>query len=397
MARSEGHSFLSRRSFLQASTAASAAMALRIVTEPMLAYAKRPPAPAGSVMIDSNENPLGPCDAAREAVTTIIPQSGRYLDPLTDQLIRQLAQSFAVTDEHIRVFAGSSEPLHYTVMAFTSPKASYVTADPGFESGAHAAKNAGARVVNVPLTKTYAHDVRAMLAAAPDAGVFYVCTPNNPTGTLTSLSDIEYLAENKPKNSIVLVDEAYIHFSDAPSAIELVKAGKDVILLRTFSKIYGMAGLRCGVAIGRSDLVQKVQSYGGGNPMPVTAVVAASASLKESNLVAERKRINAEIRGATFEWLERNGYFYIPSVSNCFMVETKRPAREVIAGMAQQKVIIGRVWPSMPTYTRITVGTREEMEKFQAAFQNVMTGKVTAQIGTREPKPRSIDGITLPS
>ena len=396
MSRSENFSF-SRRSFLHASTAASASLALRIVTEPVLAYAKRPPAPPGSVMIDSNENPLGPCDAARDAVAAIIPQSGRYLDPLTDQLIKQLAQNFGVTEEHIRVFAGSSEPLHYTVSAFTSPKASYVSADPGYEAGAHAAKNGGARVVNVPLTKTYAHDVRAMLAAAPDAGVFYVCTPNNPTGTLTSLSDIEYLAENKPKSSIVLVDEAYIHFSDAPSAVDLVKAGKDVIVLRTFSKIYGMAGLRCGLAIGRPDLVQKIQNYRGGNPMPVTAVVAATASLKEPNLVAERKRINAEIRSATFEWLERNGYFYIPSVSNCFMVETKRPAREVVAAMAQQKVIIGRVWPSMPTYTRITVGTREEMEKFQAAFQSVMTGKVTARLRPDEPKLRRIDGIPLPS
>jgi histidinol-phosphate aminotransferase len=384
----------SRRSFLQASTAASAALALRVVTEPMLAYAKRPPAPPDSVMIDSNEHPLGPCDAAREAVTAVIPKSGRYLDHLTDQLINQLAQSFGVTDDHIRVFAGSSEPLHYTVMAFTSPKASYVTADPGFESGAHAAKNVGARIVNVPLTKTYAHDVRAMLAAAPDAGVFYVCTPNNPTGTLTSLTDIEYLVENKPKNSIVLVDEAYIHFSDAPSAIDLVKAGKDVVLLRTFSKIYGMAGLRCGMAIGRPDLVQRVQSYGGGNPMPVTAVVAASASLKEPTLVPERKRTNAEIRGATFEWLERNGYFYIPSVSNCFMVETKRPARDVIAAMAQQKVVIGRVWPSTPTYIRITVGTREEMEKFQVAFQNVMAGKVTASLRPDgRPRRRSLDGV----
>ena len=115
--------------------------------------------------------------------------------------------------------------------------------------------NAGARVVKVPLTKTYAHDVRAMLAAAPDAGVFYICTPNNPTGTLTSHADVEYLLANKPKNSIVLVDEAYIHFCDAPSAIDLVKAGKDIIVLRTFSKLYGMAGLRCGFAIARPDLM----------------------------------------------------------------------------------------------------------------------------------------------
>ena len=391
-------SSLSRRSFLQASTAASAALALRIVTEPMLAYAKRPPAPAGAIMLDSNENPLGPCSAAREAVAAVIPQSGRYLDHLTDELIQQLVKISGLTEQNLLVFAGSSEPLHYAVGAFTSPQASYVTADPGFEAGAHAAKSRGARVVNVPLTKTYAHDVKAMLAAAPDAGLFYICTPNNPTGTLTSHSDIEYLVENKPKSSIVLVDEAYIHFSDAPTAIDLVKAGKDVIVLHTFSKIYGMAGLRCGMAMGRPDLVQKLHNYGGGNPMPVTAVVAATASLKEPNLVAERKRINAEIRTATFEWLERNGYFYIPSVSNCFMVETKRPARQVIAAMAQQKVVIGRVWPSMPSYTRITVGTREEMEQFQIAFQNVMTGKVTARLGQHEaPKRRSLDGLVLRS
>jgi len=376
MSRTENSSLFSRRSFLRASTAASAALALRIVTEPMLAYAKRPIAPAGAIMLDSNENPLGPCSAARDAVAAVIPQSGRYLDHLTDELIQQLVKTSGLTEQHLLVFAGSSEPLHYAVGAFTSPQASYVTADPGFEAGAHAAKNRGARVVNVPLTKTYAHDVKAMLAAAPDAGLFYICTPNNPTGTLTSHSDIEYLVENKPKSSIVLVDEAYIHFSDAPTAIDLVKAGKDVIVLHTFSKIYGMAGLRCGVAMGRPDLVQKLHNYGGGNPMPVTAVAAASASLKEPNLVAERKRINTEVRSATFEWLDRNGYPYIPSVSNCFMLDTGRPTKEVIAAMAQQNVIIGRAWPSMPTYTRITIGTREEMEKFQAAFQSVMTGFV---------------------
>ena len=249
MAYRQPLSSLSRRSFLQASTAASAALALRIVTEPMLAYAGWPHYPDDSILLNSNENPLGPCAAAREAVVAMAPQSGRYLDYHTDELIKELALSFGLTEDEIRIYAGSSEPLHYTVMAFTSPKASYVTADPGYEAGMHAARNAGARVVKVPLTRTYAHDVKAMLAAAPDAGVFYVCTPNNPTGTLTSHFDIEYLLENKPKGSIVLVDEAYIHFSDAQSAIDLVKAGKDIVVLRTFSKLYGMAGLRCGMAV----------------------------------------------------------------------------------------------------------------------------------------------------
>jgi len=386
----------SRRSFLQASTMASAALTLRILTEPMLARADWPVYPQDAILINSNENPLGPCDAAREAIAAITPQSGRYLDHHTDQLIKLYANTVDVSEQNIRLYAGSSEPLHYTVMAFTSPKATYVTADPGYEAGMHAARNAGARIVKVPLTATHAHDVRAMLAAGQDAGVFYVCTPNNPTGTLTPHSDIEYLVEHKPQGSIVLVDEAYIHFSDATTAIDLVKANKDIIVLRTFSKLYGMAGLRCGVAIGRPDLVEKIQNYGGGNPMPVTAVAAATASLRQPNLVAERKRVNAEVRAATFAWLDRNGYSYIPSVSNCFMLDTKRPARQVIAAMARQKVIIGRIWPAMPTYARITIGTPEEMEKFEVAFQNVMSGKVVAQLGNDGPKLRSIDGFGLP-
>ena len=389
----------SRRSFLQVSTAASAAVALRIMTEPMLAYAQELPyAPVGGVRINANENPLGPCAAARSAAAAMVPEGGRYHVGAGEEFVKLYAQSIGVGEDHVRIFAGSTPPLHYTVMAFTSPRASYVTADPGFEAGMFAAEHAGARVVKVPLTKAYAHDVRAMIAAAPDAGVFYVCTPNNPTGTLTSHSDIEYLLENKPKGSIVLVDEAYIHFCDAPSVIDLVTSGHDLIVLRTFSKLYGMAGLRCGFAIGRPDLMQKIENYGGGNFMPVTAVAAASASLKDPQLVVERKHINAEVRDETFQWLDRNGYSYIPSVSNCFMLDTKRPAKEVIAAMARQNVLIGRIWPVMPTYTRITVGTREEMNQFQGALQKVMKGSVVGGLRRKEEPPlRHIDGFVLPA
>jgi histidinol-phosphate aminotransferase len=398
MAHHERLTTFSRRSFLQVSTAASAALALRVVTEPMLAYAQELPyAPVGGVRINANENPLGPCAAARSAVAAIMPEAGRYRFRLTEEFVSLYAQSVGVKADNVRIFAGSSEPLHYTVMAFTSPRASYVTADPGYEAGMYAAKSSGARIVKVPLTKNHAHDVRAMIAAAPDAGAFYVCSPNNPTGTLTSHSDIEYLLENKPKGSIVLVDEAYIHFCDAPSVIDLVTSGHDLIVLRTFSKLYGMAGLRCGLAIGRPDLMQRLENYGGGNPMPVTAVAAASASLKDPQLVPERKRINAEIRDETFQWLDRNGYSYIPSVSNCFMLDTKRPAKEVIAAMAQQNVFIGRIWPVMPTYARITVGTRDEMNQFQAALQKVMKGAVVGGLRRKEEPPlRHIDGFVLP-
>lgn len=370
---------------------------MRIVTEPMLARAREHHPPAGAVMIDANENPLGPCTSAREAIAAITPQGGRYLDGLTEDLVNTISQMSGLKPDYINVYAGSTEPLHHTVCAFASPSRSYVTADPGYEAGMFAAKGIGARVVKVPLTKTYAHDVKAMLAAGPDAGVFYVCSPNNPTGTLTSHSDLEYLVDNQPKGSIVLVDEAYIHFSDATSAVDLVKADKNLILLHTFSKLYGMAGLRCGVAMGRPDLLEKMYAYGGGNFMPITAMAAASASLKHTGLVQERKKINADTREEVFHWLDQNGYSYIRSQSNCFLLDTKRPAKEVIDAMATQKVFIGRIWPVLPTYARITVGTRPEMDQFQAAFKKVMTGAVTAVASPASPRGRRRDGIVFPA
>lgn len=370
----------SRRSFLAVSTAASAAVAVRILTEPMLARAERHSLTHEGVMIDANENPLGPCSAARDAVVAIAPQGGRYSDWLTDDLVKQLSQAEGLKPEYVRVYPGSSEPLHHAVAVFTSPQRSYVTADPGYEAGMFAAERANARVVKVPLGKDYSHDVRAMLAAGSDAGLFYVCCPNNPTGTLTSHSDIEYLVDHKPKDSIVMVDEAYIHFADAASALDLVKADKDILVLRTFSKIYGMAGLRCGAVLGRPELLDKIEHYVGWNAMPITALVAASASLKDPRLVPDRKRINASTRSAVFEWLDRNGYSYVRSQSNCFMLDAKRPAKEVIDAMAIQNVHIGRSWPVWPTYVRITVGTQPEMQEFQTALHKVMSNAVTAKV-----------------
>ncbi|HYL86193.1 MAG TPA: pyridoxal phosphate-dependent aminotransferase [Candidatus Angelobacter sp.] len=388
----------SRRTFLQWSVAAAAASAFRIVNEPMLAAAAvdrdLQHFPPGSVVINANENPLGPCVEARSAISEIIPQGGRYCWWLKDELTKQLAQTLGVKPENVAVFPGSSEPLHFSVMAFTSPTRSYVTADPGYESGMNAAKFSGARVVKTALTKSFAHDVPAMLAGAPDAGLFYLCTPNNPTGTITPHSDIEELVAKKPKGSVVLVDEAYIHFSDAVTALDLVNAGQDVIVLRTFSKIYGMAGIRCGAAIARPDLLQKLIPQGGGSAMPVTALVAASASLKHTQLVPDRKRMNTEIRQKTFDWLSSQGYSFTPSQANFFMLDAKRPAKQVIDAMAAQKVFIGRIWPVWPTHLRITVGTQPEMDAFQTAFAAVMKNSVTVSyaLPARSPESRR-DGL----
>jgi len=392
----------SRRSFLQVSAAASTAAALRVMSEPMLAHAAAREVPASpdlssAIWIDQNENPLGPCSAAREAVTAMAAQGGRYFTDLTDDFEKNFAASIGLKPEFVSAFPGSSGPLHHSVLAFTSANRSYVTADPGYEAGMFAANASGARIVKVPLTKTYAHDVRAMIAAAPDAGMFYVCSPNNPTGTLTPHSDVEYLLANKPKASVVVVDEAYIHFVDTPSVVDLVKAEKDVVVLRTFSKLYGMAGLRCGLAIGKPDLLAKIQNLMGWNAMPTTAVAAATASMADPRLIVERRHINAEVRGEMFHWLDQHGYSYIPSESNFFMLNTKQAAKPVIEAMAKRSVRIGRIWPILPTYSRITIGTREEMAMFREAWEEVMKNPVSAQVsGTLEPNSwRSLDGIRV--
>jgi len=367
---------LSRRSFLRLTATASVASAVPVLTEAHLAHAQRrkfnfDAPPHDAVRIDANENPLGPCSGACATISSLIPEGGRYDYDLTETFVKTFCDLEGLKTDYVLPYAGSSEPLHYTVLAFTSKDKSYVTADPGYEAGMHAASVNGAKVVKVPLNATHAHDAKAMAAADPGAGVIYVCNPNNPTGTSTPKSEIEYLVANKPKGSVVLIDEAYIHFSDTSPSLDLVKAGNDVIVLRTFSKVYGMAGVRCGLAIGRPDLLEKIQLFGM-NSMPIMAVAAATASLQDKDIVPQRKKLNADIRNETFEWLTANNFSFIPSETNCFMLQTNRPGREVMAAMAKQGVYIGRVWPIMPTYVRITVGTRSDMQKFQAAFKMVM-------------------------
>ena len=362
-----------RRALGRFATIMTAGATLPFYNEPALAQLSRVRGiPADAVKIDANENPMGPCPEAAEAIMGVVKKGGRYMYDLTDSMASTLAEQEGLKAEYIAPYAGSSLCLHTTVMAFTSPTKSFVVADPGYEAGSRAAAFVGAKVVKVPLAKDHAHDVKAMVSADPNAGVIYICNPNNPTGTLTKRSDIEWAIENKPKGSIILLDEAYLHFSDATPGTDLVAKDKDVIILRTFSKLYGMAGLRAGAAIGRPDLLQKVRSYGS-EMMPVTGMAGATASLKVKTLVAERKKTMRQVREETFNFLAKNNIGFVPSESNCFMLDTKKPAEQFVAAMRQEKVYVGRVWSAMPNYSRITVGTADEMAKFQAACKKVLS------------------------
>ena len=362
----------SRRSFGRiAALVGAGASSLPFFNEPALAQLSKVEAPPDAVMINANENPLGPCPEAREAVHNMVQYGGRYRYSEADKVQRLLAEQEGLKLEYVKIHPGSSGPLHQAVLAFCSPTKPFVAGDPGYEAGGRAAKFIGAPTINVPLTKTYCHDVKAMAAASPNAGLIYICNPNNPTGTLTPKADIEWLVANKPKGTVVMIDEAYTHIAGAPFNSDLVAADKDVVILRTFSKIYGMAGLRAGASLARPDLNDRLSGFSQ-TMMPITGMAAASASLEVKNLVPERRKIIGAVREDTLAFLDKHNFKHPPSVSNCFMVETGRPGMEVIEALRKEKVYIGRVWPSWPTYVRVSIGTQEEMNKFEAAFLKVM-------------------------
>jgi len=363
----------SRRSFGRiAALVGAGASSLSFYNEAALAQGlSRVEAPPDAVLINANENPLGPCDEARQACHNMVQYGGRYRYQEAGKVRQLLAQQEGLKLEYVVIHPGSSGPLHQSVLAFTSPTRPLIMADPSYESAGRAAQLVGSKIIKVPLTKDYAHDVKAMAAASPNAGLIYVDNPKNPNGTLTSQADLEWLVANKPKGTIVMIDEAYTHFSNAPFNSPMVAADKDVIILRTFSKVYGMAGLRAGAALARPDLQEQISKFSA-TMMPITGMAAASASLEVKDLVPKRRKIVADTREDVFSWLSKNNFSYVPSVSNCFMIDVKRPGQEVLKAMAKENVYIGRVWPVWPTSVRITVGTPEEMAKFKTAFKKVM-------------------------
>jgi histidinol-phosphate aminotransferase len=336
--------------------------------------------PPDAIVISSNENPLGPAESARAAMTDAAVLGGRYdKTGVARATVATISEQFGLKPGYVELYPGSGGPLDMALLSNISPDRGLVCGDPSYEQGPRAASSAKAPLKLVPLTSTYAHDVKAMVAADPKAGAFYIVNPNNPTGTMTPKADILWLLKNKPDGSVVIVDEAYFHFSTDESVIDQVAADQDIIVLRTFSKIYGMAGIRAGFAFARPDLLTKFQSISPEirlrNVASVSLISAAGAgaSLRDPNLVPARRKINTDNREATLEFLEKNGYKYLPgSQANFFMVDVKRPGREFQESMLNEKIAIGRTWKALPTYVRVTVGTADEMDKFKTAFVKCM-------------------------
>jgi histidinol-phosphate aminotransferase len=334
------------------------------------------PPPSAKVRIGSNECWTGPLTPGQAAAAAIISSSNRYApQDQRGDFIKAVMHVEGVPYDHVAPWPGSSDPLSRSVVTFCSATRGLVTADPTFELAGRTAEWLGVPVKRVPLKPDFTHDVKAMLAADPNAGLYYVCSPNNPTGTVTPLADIEWLVANKPAGSMVLIDEAYTHFAGVPTASYMAAADKDVIVMRTFSKIFGMAGMRMGYVMTKPDVITKMMRYDGGmqsGALPLPSLACATASLTAADLIAARRSEMREARGMALEHLKKRKVNVIRTDANMFMVDWRtKQAKDMQVAFRTQSVEIGRSWPIWPTISRITVGSMDDMDGFCVALDKV--------------------------
>jgi histidinol-phosphate aminotransferase len=365
---------LSRRGFTKLLGAGAAYAALR----PALGLSESTPNPADTktsdvVRLSSNENPYGPSPAAFKAMTAGFALAWRYPDEKQDDLVEALAKLNQVTKENVLSGAGSGEILKVAVAAFTGADKKLVVGDPTFEAAAAHAKASRAEVVKVKLDATYGHDLPKMLEA-PSVGLHYICNPNNPTASITPKDQLRAFLSKVPRETMVLVDEAYHHFvesADYESVIPLVKDYPNLIVARTFSKIYGMAGLRCGYCVAQPDKIELMRTQQSWDSLSIMAIVAARASLDDNAQVENGRKNNSEVRKYVCGELDKMKFTYIPSHANFMMIDMRREVKPLIAAFKDKKVQVGRLFPPLPNFMRVTIGTRPQMERFVAAFKEL--------------------------
>jgi len=341
----------------------------------------------GMVRLDSNENPNGPGARALNAITQHFTGSNRYPVKEPQDLIAIIAKLHGVAPANVILGCGSGELLRAAVYAFTSPTKGIVAPEPTFEAPGNFAKFLKHPVIAPKVDAKLRIDLDAMADGAKGAGLVYVCNPNNPTATVHGKSDIAAHVEKVNRSSpetTILIDEAYHEYVEDKSyatAIPMALTNPRVVVTRTFSKVFGMAGLRAGYAIGQPETVQKMQPWLLGSNVNQLALAAAAATVGDAAHIAAEVHKNAEARALTRKFFENAGYTVHAAEANFLMVDIHRDPKAFKLECAKQKVAIGRAFPPLPTHARVSIGTLPEMKKAIAVFRTALAVSVSSSSG----------------
>jgi histidinol-phosphate aminotransferase len=338
----------------------------------------------GMIRIDSNENPNGPGRRTLDAIVRHLSESNRYPVKGEDDLLQVLAKLHGIKPENILLGCGSGELLRAAVQGFTSTSRGLVAPEPTFEAPSNFAKFVGRPVSAPKVDAKLSLDLDAMTDASRGAGLVYFCNPNNPTATVHTKSDVEaYVAgvvRVSPETTI-LIDEAYHEYVADPryaTAMPMALSNPRVVVTRTFSKVFGMAGLRAGYAIGQADTLKKMSSWLLGSNVNQLALVAAMTTVGDTAHIADEVRKNREARAFTRRFFENAGYRVHAAEANFFMVDVRRDAKAFKMECVKHHVAIGRAFPALPTHARVSIGTMPEMTKAVAVFRTVLANQVTS-------------------
>jgi histidinol-phosphate aminotransferase len=344
----------------------------------LAAWLSAPTSPAGLIRLDSNENPNGPGIKAFEAIKAMFGEANRYPDDPERMLIAAIARDHGVAEENVILGCGSSEILRLCVEAFVNTAQHLVTAAPTFELPANFARTMGRPVVAVPVDSKLRLDLTAMGDKAGGAGLVFVGNPNNPTATVHSDAAVrEFIARVRRDSpaTFILVDEAYHEYVDDSSyktAIPLAVADAYVIVARTFSKVFGMAGLRVGYAIAHKETARRLQGWRLGSGVNVLAAAAATASIGDKEHIVLEQRRNREAKAFTRAFFEKAGYEVGASDTNFLMIDLRRDMRPVRDACRKDGIAVGRPFPPLNTWMRISIGTMDEMQRATDVLKRVL-------------------------
>jgi histidinol-phosphate aminotransferase len=323
----------------------------------------------GFLLLDSNENAYGPSAKVVAAIQESLHGVNRYPFREYGALTEDIARTHKVEANQVLVGCGSTDILRVSAAALVGPGKKVVMAAPTYEDLATYTRAIGSEVLEVPLTSTFAHDLDAMLARVDGATTLvYICNPNNPTASLTPRADIETFLGKLPSSTYVLIDEAYHHYANTSarylSFLEQPAENERVLVIRTFSKVYALAGLRLGYAVADRKLVEKMKPYLTGDDINCAAVAAGRAALADRDSVRDAAKKNADDRQEFFNRAMARMLKPIDSHANFVMMDTHQPADEMIAHFLKNKVRIGRHFPPLSRHIRVSLGTPPAMKEF---------------------------------